>query len=238
MKFMNQYRLILILLVFLSTILLKGMHFSSDRMQQETAGTDTLVTQWKDLLIDSHHIPEPALNMAINGFYALKSDTLLTNDSLLTIVDFSSPSTRQRFYVLDLKNLKIIKNTWVAHGMESGVDVAESFSNIKNSYKSSLGLYLTRETYEGKHGYSLRLDGMSKGLNDNARERAIVVHGASYVSEDFIEETGRLGRSFGCPALPMDQVEEIIDLIKGGSCLFIYHPDMIPISKEDLEKLP
>ena len=214
------------------------MHFSDDSLQQELTSDDPVSESWKDKLIDSCGIPEPALNMAINGFYSLKDEHLLKNDSLLTIVDFSTPSTTQRFYILDLKNQKIIKNTWVAHGMNSGVDVAESFSNKTNSNKSSLGLYVTKETYDGKHGYSLRLDGMSEGLNDNARERAIVVHGADYVSKDFIEETGRLGRSFGCPALPMDEVEGIIDLIKGGSCLFIYHPDMIPISKEDLEKLP
>jgi len=101
-----------------------------------------------------------------------------------------------------------------------------------------LGLYVTAETYEGKHGYSLRLDGMSKDLNDNARKRAIVIHGANYVSEDFIQRNGRLGRSFGCPALPMDESKHIIDLIKNGTCLFIYHPSLIPISQAALEKLP
>ena len=122
--------------------------------------------------------------------------------------------------------------------MNTGVNIAESFSNNRHSNKSSLGLYITGETYEGKHGYSMRLDGMSEGLNDNARKRAIVIHGADYVSEDFIQKNHRIGRSFGCPAVPMDEVTEIIDLIKGGSCLYIYHPSLIPISQKDLEKLP
>ncbi|PLX12000.1 MAG: hypothetical protein C0597_14190, partial [Marinilabiliales bacterium] len=158
------------------------------------------------------------MNMAMNAYNALKSQNLLKNDSLITIIDFNSPSTHQRFFVLDIKNQKVIKNTFVAHGMQSGVNIAETFSNRRHSNKSSLGLYITRETYEGKHGYSLRLDGMIEGLNDNARKRAIVIHGADYVSKEFISKHGRLGRSFGCPAVPMDEVTEIIDLIKEGSC--------------------
>lgn len=137
-----------------------------------------------------------------------------------------------------MKNQKIVKISLVAHGKNSGVNIAKSFSNKRHSRKSSLGLYITSETYEGKHGYSLRLDGMSTGLNDNARKRAIVIHGADYVSESFIEKNDRLGRSFGCPALTENEVEEIINLIKEGSCLFIYHPSLIPISQSDLEKLP
>lgn len=199
---------------------------------------DTIYETWKENLTNTYGIPLPAVNMAFNGYYILKSKNLLKNDSILTIIDFSIPSTEQRFFVLDLKNLKVIKNSLVAHGMNSGENKAESFSNNRHSNQSSLGLFLTQETYEGKHGYSLRLDGMSRGLNDNARKRAIVIHGADYVSEDFIKENDRIGRSFGCPALPINLVEEIIDLIKEGSCLYIYHPSLIPISQEDLERLP
>jgi len=235
---MKRYSIIIILLVFLSTILLKGMHFSDITTHTQSELQDTAMVDWKDKLIDSCGIPEAAVNMAINGFNWLKSENLLDNDSIITIIDFSSASGNRRFFVCDVKNKQIIKNTWVAHGIQSGESIAESFSNKHSSNKSSLGLYVTRETYEGKHGYSLRLDGMTEGLNDNARERAIVIHGADYVSKDFIQETGRLGRSFGCPALPSDEVNEIIDLIKEGSCLFIYHPDLIPIPKEYLEKLP
>lgn len=235
---MKRYSTSIIILVFLSTILLKGMQFSDMPVHLSLELQDTAMVSWKEKLIDSSGIPEPAVNMAINGFNWLKSENLLNNDSLITIIDFSSESTDKRFFVFDVKNKQIIKNTWVAHGIQSGENYAESFSNKHSSNKSSLGLYVTRETYEGKHGYSLRLDGMTEGLNDNARERAIVIHGADYVSRYFIEETGRLGRSFGCPALPSDEAKEIIELIKEGSCLFIYHPDLIPIPTEHLEKLP
>ncbi|HKL08909.1 MAG TPA: murein L,D-transpeptidase catalytic domain family protein [Bacteroidales bacterium] len=191
---------------------------------------------WKEKLIHSSFISEPAINLALNGFLGLKDRKLLTNDSMITIIDFSLPSTQERLYILDIKNQKIIKKTLVAHGMNTGDLLAEFFSNEPESLKSSLGLYITQETYFGNHGYSLRIKGVSKGLNDNAEERAIVIHGAEYVSYDFIESYGRIGRSFGCPALPIDETNEIIDLIKGGSCLYIYHPSMIPISPSDLEK--
>jgi len=235
---MKRYSAIIIILIFLSTVLFKGMHFSDFSVQQVPEASDTVMIAWKDKLIDSCGIPEPALNMAMNGYNWLKSENLLKNDSLITIIDFSSASTSKRFFILDVKNKQVIKNTWVAHGIQSGENLAESFSNKHSSNKSSLGLYVTRETYEGKHGFSLRLDGMTEGLNDNARERAIVIHGADYVSKDFIQETGRLGRSYGCPALPSTEVNQIIEFIKEGSCLFIYHPDLIPIPTERLEKLP
>lgn len=219
-------------------ICLYGVNYQEENTHLKVGTSDTLLLNWEEKLSDSLDIPAPAINMAMNGYYALQSKNLLKNDSLIAMIDFSSPSTEKRFFVLDIKNKQVIKNTWVAHGMKSGENIADSFSNRRHSNKSSLGLYLTQETYEGKHGYSLRLKGMSKGLNDHARKRAIVIHGAGYVSHDFILEHGRLGRSFGCPALPMNEVNEIIDLIKGGTCLFIYHPDVIPIAKEDLEKLP
>jgi len=193
---------------------------------------------WVENIIDSTEIPTPAFNLALNSFYDLKMKGLVRNDSILTIIDFSKSSEKKRLFILDLKNKKLIKSTLVAHGMQSGVDIAESFSNRRMSNKSSLGLYVTNETYEGKHGYSLRIDGMSKDLNDNARKRAIVIHGADYVSTNFINKNGRIGRSFGCPAVPMDEAEEIINLIKDGSCLYIYHPTLIPISQFALEKLP
>lgn len=191
---------------------------------------------WKTALVDSFHIPEPAINMALNGFYDLESKNLLTKDSLLTIIDFSSPSNEKRLYILDIKNQRVLKHTLVAHGINTGNVFAESFSNVQESRKSSLGLYITKDTYFGQHGYSLRIQGINEGINDKAADRAIVIHGAEYVSHDFIETYGRIGRSFGCPALPIDETNEIIDLIKNGSCLFIYHPSLIPISPSDLEK--
>lgn len=147
------------------------------------------------------------------------------NEKLLTIIDFTKPSTEKRLFIIDLNNQELLHHTLVAHGKNTGLNLAESFSNTSQSLQSSLGFYNTGEPYYGKHGYSLRLDGLEKGINDNARKRAIVIHGAKYVSEDFIEDHGRLGRSWGCPALPVKQTNEIIDLIKKGSCLYIYADD-------------
>lgn len=234
---MNRY-ILYIIIILVSGIYLQGMQITENSWQENVIINDSSYTSWKESLSDSYGIPAPAINLALNGYFALKSKKLLQNDSLLTIVDFSSPSTERRLFILDLKNQKIVKNTLVAHGKNSGVNIAESFSNKRHSRKSSLGLYITSETYFGEHGYSLRLDGMSNELNDQARKRAIVIHGANYVSDSFIENNGRIGRSFGCPALPNNEVEEIINLIKDGSCLFIYHPSLIPISQSDLEKLP
>ena len=156
---------------------------------------------------------------AMTGFNNVQN-TL--HKDLLTIVDFSKPSTEKRCFVLDLKNQKLLYHTLVAHGKNTGINFAKKFSNKSGSYQSSLGFYKTAETYIGKHGYSLRLDGMEKNINHKARERAIVIHGADYVSDSFIRRHGRLGRSWGCPALPVEQSEEIITTIKDGSCLFVY----------------
>ncbi len=234
---MNRYLLFFILII-LSGIYLQGKQLSENLYQEKISFNDSISVSFQEKLSDSCGIPLPAINIALNGFADFKSQNLLKNDSLLTIIDFSVSSTEKRFFILDLKNQKIIKQTLVAHGKNSGLDIADSFSNKKHSRKSSLGFYVTGETYEGKHGFSLRLDGLSNDLNDNARKRAIVIHGASYVNQDFIRENGRIGRSFGCPALSYDEAGEIIDLIKEGSCLFIYHPSLIPISHKDLEKLP
>jgi len=235
---MNRYILFVIILI-ISGIYLYGKQTSENQYIESFILNDSITDDtWKEKLTDSCGIPIPAVNIALNGYYTLKSKNLLKKDSLLTIIDFSKPSTKERFFVLDLKNKEVVIKTLVAHGKNSGVNIAEDFSNNRHSWKSSLGFYITNETYSGKHGYSLRLDGMSEGLNDNARKRAVVIHGADYVSQNFIKNHGRLGRSFGCPALPNDEVAEAIDLIKNGSCLFIYHPSLIPISKSDLEKLP
>ena len=234
---MNRYILFL-LTVFTLGVFIQGTRTHETCNHEYLSISDTSFSSWKEELTTSHGIPTPAIHLALNSYFSLKNKDLLRNDTLLTIIDFSTPSTEKRLFILDLKNRAIIKNTFVAHGMRSGVNIAESFSNKRHSNKSSLGLYITNETYIGKHGYSLRLDGMSLGLNDNARKRAIVIHGADYVSESFIRRNGRIGRSFGCPAIANDESEDIINLIKGGSCLFIYHPTLIPISQSDLEKLP
>lgn len=165
-----------------------------------------------------------AFKQALTGYYNMKKNGELEKE-ILTIADFSKSANNKRFYVVDVNNKKLLYHTLVAHGRNSGNVFAKSFSNEPESYKSSLGFYATDEIYYGKHGKSLRLAGMEAGFNDNAMARAVVIHGADYVSKDFIARIGRLGRSFGCPSLPTAIAGEVIDLIKDGSCLFIYSKD-------------
>lgn len=167
-------------------------------------------------------LPFGVFEKAITGFINLKTANHLNkNKEVLTIVDFSQPSTAKRMWIIDVKNKTLLLNTHVAHGRGSGENMATKFSNISESHQSSLGFYVTSETYFGKHGLSLRLDGYDKGINHMARARAIVVHGASYVSESFINQHGRLGRSHGCPAVAQELTPKIIGLIKDKTCLFI-----------------
>ena len=159
-----------------------------------------------------------AFESAYSGYKKLNNN----NNPLLTIIDFTLPSTDKRMYVLDISKKELLYVSHVAHGRNSGGNYATSFSNRNGSYQSSLGFYRTAETYNGGNGFSLRLDGLEKGINDEARPRAVVIHGADYCSENFIKSTGRLGRSFGCPALPQEITKPIINTIKEGSLLFIY----------------
>lgn len=170
---------------------------------------------------------------AFDGFNVLKAQGKIQSD-FLTIVDFSLSSKSKRLWVIDMKNFKVVFNSLVAHGKNSGDDYANDFSNVNSSNKSSLGFFATGETYIGQHGLSLKLDGLEKGINDKARQRAIVVHGADYVSNNFIKNHNRLGRSQGCPALPVELSKKIIQTIKNKSCLFIYHPSMEYMKKSKL----
>ena len=163
---------------------------------------------------------------AMTGYLNLRQDGKLAEDKqVLTVIDFDLPSTEKRLWVLDLGKKEILFHTLVAHGHNSGENEATKFSNTDQSNMSSLGFYATGSEYEGKHGHSLRLEGMDEGVNSNAAARSIVMHGADYVSEDFIKQNGRLGRSLGCPALPMDQYSQIIDVVNGGTCLFLNKSD-------------
>ena len=164
-----------------------------------------------------------SFTVGFEGYEQLKQQGKIKNE-ILTIVDFSLPSNQERMWVIDMNSQKVILKSLVAHGRNSGLEYATNFSNQNESFKSSLGFYLTGEVYNGKHGLSLRLDGMEFGINDNARNRAIVIHGADYVSTSFIQKTGRLGRSQGCPAVPYELHKELIQITKGKSCVFIYHP--------------
>jgi hypothetical protein len=143
----------------------------------------------------------------------------------ITIIDFTKASTEKRLWTIDLQNQKLLYHTWVAHGQNTGDNFAQKFSNKHNSHQSSLGFYITGKTYIGKHGLSLKLHGLEPGINDQAESRAVVMHGADYVSENFINRVGRLGRSHGCPAIPMELHRELIQTVAEGSLLFIYFPD-------------
>lgn len=156
---------------------------------------------------------------------------------VITILDFSKPSGNKRFFVIDLVNHKLLYQTLVAHGKNSGERSCTSFSNKPHSLKSSPGFFFTGESYQGRHGYSMRLDGKEPGVNDNARTRAIVVHGADYVCNAFVKEYGYIGHSFGCPAIPLNVNQEIIDLIKGGSCFYIHTNDSGYLSNTALKPL-
>jgi len=165
------------------------------------------------------------LHLALEAQECAVSRGLVSKPDLLTVIDYSLPSTRRRLWVLDLAHHKVLFHELVAHGRGSGENRATRFSNVAMSLESSLGLMTTAETYFGKNGYSLRLDGQTPGVNDRARDRTIVMHGADYVSQDFIQRVGRLGRSWGCPALRRVVASRVIDTIKGGSVVFGYYPD-------------
>lgn len=186
-----------------------------------------LLEQGTRQLYNELHLAEQGLNFdvfekAYTGYLNLRAeDKLDSSRQLLAVVDFSLPSTEKRFWVVDLAQKQVLFHTLVAHGHNSGENMATSFSNQNESNMSSLGFYVTDTEYVGKHGRSLKLNGQDLGFNDNARDRAVVMHGAEYVSEDFIRQNGRLGRSLGCPALPMDQYAQIIDSLGKGACLFL-----------------
>ncbi|HMK26532.1 MAG TPA: murein L,D-transpeptidase catalytic domain family protein [Chitinophagaceae bacterium] len=198
----------------------------------KTSNTSASVIPALRSVYDSLHLSlkglsQQAFDYAKQGLSILIAEGKLLNDSIISIVDFSEPSNKKRLFVIDLKNYKVLFNTLVAHGRNTGREWATSFSNQNESLKSSPGFYVTRETYEGKNGYSLKLDGLEHGINDKAYERGIVIHGAEYVSQDMANTQGWIGRSWGCPAVPAQLNRPIINTIKNGTCLFIYHPSYV-----------
>jgi len=177
-----------------------------------------------------------AFETGLKGYVKLASEGKIKNNSYLTVIDMSRSANENRFFLIDLEQKKIIHKSIVAHGKNSGGEYAKSFSNKIGSFKSSIGFYKTAETYKGKHGLSLRLDGLEYS-NSNARQRAIVIHAADYVSQAFIKNNGRLGRSLGCPSLPAKGYEEVISKIKNGTLLFVYYPEGHYLKNSDLANL-
>jgi hypothetical protein len=162
---------------------------------------------------------------AMYGYLNLQeAGRLNSNKQILSVADFTQSSTQNRLWVIDLARKKVLYNTYVAHGQGSGMEMATSFSNVDGTHASSLGFYVTTDCYNGAHGNSLRLNGVDKGYNDAALSRGIVMHAAEYVSEGSIAGQGRIGRSWGCPAVKPELAQPIINTVKGGTCLFIYYP--------------
>lgn len=198
---------------------------TADRVLMNPANAPLRFSLYDSLRLGSMGLGRQVFDYAMQGFNFMKEMGTLGNEQIISIVDFSKPSSQKRLFIIDLKNYKILFNTYVAHGMQSGKEFANRFSNTPESNKSSLGFYETMDTYMGGNGYSMRLQGIEQGINDNANRRDIVMHGAGYVDERLIHSQGYIGRSWGCPAVPQRLHKSIIDKIKNGTCLFIYSPD-------------
>jgi hypothetical protein len=177
--------------------------------------------------LTTNHGPKPDFDVfqsGLVGYQRLQLEDRFLRQGILTIIDFRRSSNEKRMWVIDLTNREIVHHSLVAHGRNSGELYATRFSNTPGSLQSSLGFFATGSIYIGKHGTSLKLHGLEKGINDNALPRAIVIHGADYASERYLRQAGRLGRSFGCPAIPTEDSERVIQLLANGTCVFIFYP--------------
>lgn len=223
-------------IVVLTSMIAEKTKSSADNVTNQSAtvnsGMDNSaeVNYWIDSLYSKMQLGEkglsrPVFYTACKGYEYLLLQNKLAKQGLLTICDYSQCSNKKRLYVLDLNLCKVLYNTYVSHGRNSGDEYATSFSNNNDSHKSCLGFMITAETYNGENGFSMRLDGMENGFNDNVRERAIVMHGSDYVNAQRASTGTMMGRSYGCPAVPLTQVKQIINSIKNGSCFFNYYPD-------------
>ncbi len=216
---LNSFFSILLALTFISANPAPEPKHTEIPVSTHDVESDRLLVGFENLRADG--LSFDAYRYAVIGYRHFKKQGLVKSDTVV-IIDFDLPSTAERMFIIDMKNNVLIDNTLVAHGKNTGNNRAVNFSNKEGSLQSSLGFYLTGETYVGKHGFSLRLDGLEPGVNDNARSRNIVIHSADYATYSFIEKHQRLGRSFGCPAIPPSVHREIINTIKDGNLLFIY----------------
>ena len=173
----------------------------------------------------SQQVSPHVLKLALKAYNCALGQGIVQKQNIFTIIDYSLPSSEKRLWVIDVTHGRVLFHTLVAHGSGSGELEATHFSDTPETHESSLGLFLTGATYFGHDGYSLKIKGLSPGFNDKAEGREIVIHGANYVSEDFVRRTGYLGRSWGCPALPKDMVEPVVNTIKDGTLVFAYYPD-------------
>ncbi|PTX44208.1 L,D-transpeptidase-like protein [Christiangramia gaetbulicola] len=205
----------------------------SSELEVEKSFEAKVVELYETFSLKNSTMPQlPVFEKAISGYMKLDDAGRISNP-LLTVIDFNLSSTKKRMWILNMETQEVIFNTYVAHGQNTGGEFAENFSNKQNSHKSSLGFYVTGETYYGKNGLSLFIDGMEKGFNSNARERYVVIHGADYAEPDFIKRVGRLGRSYGCPAVPNKIAKELIHKIKGKSVVYIHKNDKNYLENSD-----
>ena len=182
------------------------------------------LTLYDSMKLEKSGLNQKAFEYAWRGYHNLLKTGQLKKSYVLTVCDFTQSSSSKRMYVIDVAHKKLLFNTYVSHGMNSGVEYATTFSNKANSFKSSLGFFVTTKTYVGKNGLSLKVKGLEKGYNDQAAKRHIVLHGSDYISPEYLKDNGEMGRSLGCAAIPNIMSPKIIKTIKNGSCLFIYHP--------------
>ena len=195
-----------------------------EKTTPRVAGPTPIATSvWTAALLGT--IDQHVFDLALGATRCAVRSGAISDPATLTVIDYSRPSTEKRLWVFDLQSHELLYEELVAHGQGSGDNHAKVFSNEPETHASSLGLFLTEDTYVGKNGYSLRLKGVDEGFNDHARERAIVMHGAPYVSEQFVKQNGRLGRSWGCPALREGVAREVIDRVRGNGIVFSYYPD-------------
>ena len=215
---------ILIALLLPVSVLRAGGNPLKAKSAEKAAFAEEVSTLYDQIDLKEIGLTKKAFEYALKGYYYLLEHHWLNKTNILSICDLSQSSRNKRLYVLDLEERKVLVNTYVAHGRNSGGEFARSFSNNPSSHKTSLGFYVTQGTYMGNNGLSLKIRGMERGFNDRANGRNIVVHGSQYVGPDFLQMNQFCGRSYGCPAVPAEESEEIIDMIKEGSCLFVYHP--------------
>lgn len=200
-------------------------------VSEEALLKEEALSMYEEMELEEIGLSSTAFEFAWKGYKHLLDKKKIRKKEILTICDFSQSSRNKRMYIIDIDANKVLINTYVAHGRNSGGEYAQSFSNSPESHKSSLGFYITQQTYFGGHGLALKINGVEKGINDKANARHIVIHGSDYIGDKFLRDNPFNGRSFGCPAVPEKETKEVINTIKNGSCFFIYHPSSTYIKK-------
>ena len=217
--------LLLMIIAMGHTAMASGKPGTAEQYKMPLAYIQHAESLHKSLRLQELGLDKDIFIKAYKGYLYLLTQGVVSNTQMLSIADFSQSSRNKRLYVINLQERKLVFHTYVSHGKNSGADMATSFSNVNNSFKSTLGFLITADTYQGSNGYSLKFQGMEAGINDLVTYRNIVVHGSRYVNEQKIAKDGQPANSLGCPAVPMAQSKPLIDAIKGGSVYFIYHPD-------------